>query len=144
MQRFRTARPSGDIRTFQFINAEGEVLTEGWLCFIQETVGVLLLDIQYTAAGCKVEDKEIAVGESGVLVYHIEKIMVDKLVETGVAFLPGDKVYWSGNNGDGVTENYNAQTSPWWIGICVWPAVEADTLVMIDLKGDKVSSTEPL
>ena len=143
MQRFRTARPSGDIRTFQFINDEGEILDEGWLCLIQETCGVLLLDIQYTAAGCK-EDKKLAIGDSGVLVYHIEKIMVDKLVVTGMAFLPGDKVYWSGTNGDGVTEDHNAQTAPYWIGICVWPAVEADTLVMIDLKGDKISITEPL
>lgn len=143
MQRFRTARPSGDIRTFQFINATGGTLTEGWLCLIQETVGVLLLDIQYNADGSKA-DKEIAVGEDGVLVYHIEKIMVDKLVVTGMVFLPGDKVYWSGTDGDGVTSTYNVVTSPNWIGICVWPAVEADTLVMIDLKGDKVSITEPL
>lgn len=143
MQRFRTSRPDGDIRTFQFINAEGEILDEGELALIQETAGVLLLDIQYSAAGCK-EDKDLAEGDSGVLVYHIEKIIVDKLVVTGMAFLPGDKVYWSGTNGDGVTSVYNAQTAPYWIGICVWPAVEADTTVMIDLKGDKISLTEPL
>ena len=143
MQRFRTATPMGDWRSFKFTNETEETLAEGDLCLINDTCGVLLLNIQYDADGCK-KDKEIDDGEDGVLVYHIEKIIVDKVTTTGSAFEPGDKVYWSGTNGDPVTPTHNAQTAPYWIGICVEAALESDDEVMIDLKGDKISLTEPL
>ena len=141
-QFFRTATPMGDWRSFKFTHAEsGVTYTEGQIYRIQETVGVLLLDIQYDSAGCKTA-KEIEKGDEGVLVYHIEKVMVDKLTGTGESFLPGDKVYWSGVQGAAVTPNFT--TGYYWIGIAVAPAGESDTDVMIDLKGDKASQTEPL
>lgn len=142
MQRFRTARPSGDIRTFQFEADLGITLTEGELYMIEDTVGVLLLDIQYDTDGSK-KAKTIVDDDDGVLVYHIEKIMVDKTVVSGSAFLPGDKVYWNDTQGDPVSNTY-AGAYVRWIGVCVWPATDADTEVMIDLKGDKTSVTQPL
>ena len=143
MQRFRTATPMGDWRSFKFTNSYHDTMEEGQLYFIEDTVGVLLLDIQYDSSGCK-KDKEIEEDDEGVHVYHIEKLIVDKVTTTGSAFLPGDKVYWSGTAGDPVTPTYDAQTAPYWIGICVQAAAETDDEVMIDLKGDKVSLTEPL
>ena len=141
MQRFRTATPPGDWRSFKFTMTEDGPWTEGLIYLVQETVGVLLLDIQYTAAGCK-KAKTIVVTEEGVLVYHIEKVIVNKVAETGLACLPGDKLYWSGVAGAGVTPTY--VQGYYWIGICVRAAAELDTEVMMDLKGDKASVTEPL
>lgn len=139
---FRTASPMGDWRSFKFTHAEsGVTYTEGQIYLIQETVGVLLLDIQYGTQGEKL-DKEITIGDEGVLVYHIEKVIVDKLTGTGESFLPGDKVYWSGVQGASVTPNYT--TGYYWIGIAVVAAGEDEDEVMIDLKGDKASLTEPL
>jgi len=146
-QFLRTATPDGDWRSFKFTHAitgtirPGGVVTESYIYMVQETVGVLILDIQYSAAGCK-EAKTIVTGEEGVLIYHAEKINVRKRAGTGYSFLPGDKVYWSGVQGDPVTPTY--QSTYYWIGICVWPAADDDEFVIIDLKGDKVSITEPL
>ena len=138
----RTERPSGDIRTFKFTHAiSGLTMTEGILYKIEDTVGVLLLDIQYGSQGEK-EAKTIEEDDEGVLIYHCEKIMVYKLVRTGDSFLPGDKVYWSGQQGASVTPVY--QSGFYWIGICVRAAAASDTRVMIDLKGDKISLTDPL
>jgi len=146
MDRVRTASPPGDWRTFKFINITEETLTEGNLCYIQETSGILYLDIQYTSAGCK-KAKTIVTYDAdidadlytGVLIYHCEKIIVDKITGSGLAFLPGDNVYWSGVNGSGVTPTYDAQTYKYWIGICVVAAGANDDEVMIDLKGDKTT-----
>jgi len=135
MQRFRTATPMGDWRSFKFTMLVAGPWTEGQLYLVQDTVGVLLLDIQYTAAGCK-DAKTIVVDEEGVLVYHCEKIIVDKVAATGLAFLPGDDVFWdTAVQGSSVSPVDGGGT---WrkIGICVWPAAELDTEVMIDLKGD--------
>ena len=141
-QFFRTSTPMADWRSFKFTHSElGVTYYEGYLYKIHDTVGVLFLDIQYDTAGNK-KDKEIVYGDEGVLVYHIEKVMVYKEHATGDAFLPGDKVYWSGVQGDPVTPNYAA--GYYWIGICVKAAVAADLDVMIDLKGDKASITQPL
>jgi len=146
MQRLRTATPMGDWRTFKFINATGNTLTELDLCYIQETSGVLILPIRYDSAGCKVaktittyDADDDAEDYTGVLVYHAEKIVVKKIAGTGLAFLPGDNVYWSGVDSSGVTPTYDAQTYKYWIGICVEAAGATDTTVMIDLKGDKTT-----
>ncbi|MHA1225223.1 MAG: DUF2190 family protein [Candidatus Hodarchaeales archaeon] len=141
-QFLRTATPSGDWRSFKFTHAEsGVAYEEGKLYKIQDAIGVLTLDIQYGSQGEKL-DKEIESGDEGVLIYHAEKINVYKLTGTGESFSPGDKVYWSGTQGASVTPNY--QTGYYWIGIAVRAAGESDELVMIDLKGDKASLTEPL
>jgi len=128
-------------RSFKFTMTEAGPWTEGQLYLVQETVGVLFLDIQYTSAGCK-KAKTIVVDDEGVLVYHIEKIIVDKLAKAGFSFLPGDKVYWSGTQGDPVIPT--PQSGYYWIGIATESAGALDTTVEIDLKGDKASLTEPL
>jgi len=136
-QFLRTATPMGDWRSFKFTHAEsGVAYEEGKLYKIEDTVGVLMLDIQYSAAGCK-ENKEITVGDEGVLIYHAEKIMVYKETGSGNSFLPGDKIYWSGTQGASVTPN--SSSGYLWIGVCVKAAAEDATQVMIDLKGDKAT-----
>lgn len=138
----RCGTPMQDWRSFKFTHTiSGLTMTEGELYMIQHTVGVLILDIQYGSQGEK-EAKTIVEDEDGVLFYHAEKIMVDKFVRTGSAFLPGDKVYWSGVQGDSVHPWH--RSADWWIGICVVAAGDTDDQVMIDLKGDKASTTEPL
>lgn len=131
-----------DWRSFKFTHAISALtMTEGSIYKVEDTVGVLILDIQYGSQGEKLA-KTIVEDDEGVLFYHAEKIMVDKYVRTGYSFLPGDKVYWSGVQGAAVTPIY--QSGFYWIGICVWPAGESEAQVMIDLKGDKASVTHPL
>lgn len=140
MQTLRTTMKNA--RTFKFTHAvTGLTMTESYIYLIQETVGVLILDVQYNADGSKAA-KTITEDDEGTLIYHAEKIRVRKRTGTGYSFLPGDKVYWSGTQGDPVTPTY--QSTYYWIGICVWAAGESDGWVIIDLKGDKASITEPL
>jgi len=131
-QFLRTATPDGDWRSFKFTHAlvPDITLTEGSIYQIQDTIGVLLLDIQHTSAGCK-ETKTINAGDEGVLIYHAEKIRVDKIA---CAFLPGDVVYWTGVQGSPVTNVYSSGAI--WIGICVWAATAGDSTVIIDMKGE--------
>jgi len=141
MQRFRTATPMGDWRSFKFTMTEAGPWTEGLLYLVQDTVGLLLLDIQYTAAGCK-KAKTIVITEEGVLVYHIEKVIVDKIAGTGLACLPGDNMFWNpAAQGSGVSPTDGGQG---WIkiGICVRAAAALDDEVMIDLKGDRAEAVE--
>lgn len=141
-QFFRTSTPMGDWRSLKFTHDEsGVTYEEGKLYKIGDTVGVLFLDIRYDSKGCK-KDPEIEKGDEGVLVYHIEKVMLNKAAETGEIFSVGDKVYWSGNQGDPVTPNY--QSGYYWIGIATEPAAWNATQVEADLKGDKATLTEPL
>jgi len=137
----RTATPEGDWRSFRFTNDNTFAMGNGLLYLVQETVGVVLVAQLLDANGCPL-DLEIPVGAEGILIYHAEKIEVLKVDESGHDFLPGDKVYWSGVAGAGVTPIY--QSGFYWIGICVWPSGAGETLVIIDLKGDKASLTEPL
>lgn len=138
----RTATPPGDWRSFRFTHAiAGLTMTEALLYMVEDTVGVLLLPIQYGSQGEKLA-KTIVEGDEGTLYYHAEKIMVYKLTRTGDSFLPGNKVYWSGVQGAFVTPVY--QSGFYWIGTAVRAAAATDTRVMIDLKGDKASLTHPL
>ena len=128
-QRLRTATPMGDWRSFKATCNVSGGYSQYDIVKVQETVGVVYFeDVEY--------------GKEFVLIYHAEKILVDKNYATGESFLPGDKVYWSGTDGDPVTPNYT--TGYYWIGIATEPADEFDTVVEIDLKGDKASLTEPL
>lgn len=143
-QFLRTATPPADWRSFRFICTDSAGLENGTLALIQETVGVIfvgapVLDDQ----GCRVyaigEDL-VEFGEEGVLIYHAEKIIVPKIDGSGEAALPGDKAYWSGVNGTGVSPNY---TSGWyWIGIFTEPADADDTEAEIDLLGNKATLLE--
>ena len=116
----RTARPSGDIRGLK-ITVESAVITEGQLYMINDTVGV--------AFQTKVE------GEIGTINYHVEKIMLEK--EAALTISTGQKIFWSGTDGDPVT---NVCTSGYyWIGICAATALAGTVLVKCDLKGDKAT-----
>ena len=118
-------------RTFKFTHAiAGLTMTEGSIFQVQDTIGVLLLDIQHGSQGEKLA-KTIVEGKEGVLVYHAEKIRVDK---DAVAFLPGDAVYWNGVQGGKVTNVYSSGAI--WIGICVFAAAIGDSTVIIDMKGE--------
>lgn len=143
MQFLRTTMDQ--VSSFKFTMLATGPWTEGSLYMVQETVGVLVLDIQYTSAGAK-KAKTILVGKEGVLFYNAKKIMVDKV--DGTVFLPGDKVYWGSSakvtppQGGKVNPNY--QSGEYWIGVCVEAAGADDDQVMIDLKGDKATAFEPI
>lgn len=140
-QFLRTATPEGDWRSFRFTNNETYNMGNGLLYMVQETVGVPLVASRYDANNCPLP-LIVPAGEEGVFIYHAEKIEVAKVAASGHDFLPGDKVYWSGVAGAGVTPTH--QSGWYWIGICVWPSGAGEALVIIDLKGDKASLTEPL
>lgn len=124
-QHYRTARPPGDIRAFEWTVTLSGGVTEGQLYLINGTVAIAF--------------QTAALGATVAMTYHIEKVMVPK---AAVAMTVGQKVYWSGVNGAAVTNVY--QSGFYWIGIVVADADAADDEVKIDLKGDKASLTEPL
>lgn len=128
-QRVRTAAPMGDWRTFHAIceNANGHVQYD--IVKVQDTVCVVYFEVT------------VALAAEFFPIYHCEKIIVDKWAGTQYAFTAGQKVYWSGVDGDGVTPVY--RSTYLWIGIAVEPAGAFDTTVEIDLKGDKATYTEP-
>jgi hypothetical protein len=97
---------------------------------------VFLSEPPLDAHGC-VKDPPVEYGDEFVLVYHIEKVMVPK---EAVTCLKGQKAYWSGVTGDGVT---NAGSSGlYWIGIFTEDAATADTQAEIDLLGNKATLLE--
>ena len=140
-QFLRTATPEGDWRSFKFTNDSGAEMGNGLLYLVRETVGVPLVAQRLDANNCPL-DLVVPDGEDGVFIYHAEKIRVAKIAASGHNFFPGDKVYWNGVAGGGVTPFY--VTGYYWIGICVWPSGVGEATVIIDLKGDKASLTEPL
>ena len=116
----RTARPSGDIRGLE-ITVGSAGIVEGQLYLINDTVGV--------AFQTKVE------GDIGTIDYHIEKVMLEK--DAALTISTGDKIFWSGTDGDPVV---NVCISGYlWIGICVATALAGTVLVKCDLKGDKAT-----
>ena len=124
-QRLRTVTPMGDWRTLRGICDASDGYSQYDLILLHETVGMVY-----------VEDVD-NIGDEFVLFYHAEKIIVDKLVGSGEIFRAGDAVYWSGINGTGVSPNW--QSGWYWIGIATEPADVNDTIVEIDLKGDKAT-----
>lgn len=124
-QHYRTARPPGDIRAFEWTVDISAGVTEGLLYLIEATVAIAF--------------QTIAFGLPVAMTYHIEKVMVNK---AAVAMTVGQKVYWSGVNGAAVTNVYDSNF--YWIGIVVADAAAGDAQVKIDLKGDKATLTEPL
>lgn len=125
----RTCTPNGDWRSFKFtceetagllgVNAAWAAGT-AWLYLINHTVGALFQDVDF--------------GEEGVLHYHAEKIDVAKMTESTDIFLPGMRVYFDPTTRL-VTPEF--QTEYLWIGIATEPAGAADTIVEIDLKGER-------
>lgn len=142
MDRFlRTETPDGDWRSFKFTNNATYNMRSGLLYLVQETVGVAFVHQKLNAQGCAVT-RNIEPAEEGVLIYHAEKIEVEKVAQSGHDFLPGDKVYWPGTPGAGVTPVY--QSGYYWIGIAVKASGGDEETVVIDLKGDKATLTDPL
>lgn len=127
----RTATPNGDWRSFNFTNTYESPSMRGakdawaagfsWLYQVQDTVGALIETTLF--------------GDEGVLIYQAEKIIVPKKTGSGEVFLPGDRVYWDAGGDAFVTPRYNA--GYWWIGIATEPASASDTIVEIDLCGNK-------
>lgn len=121
----RTARPSGDIRSFPWTVDRSAGVEAGEIIKIEDTFGVIF------------QDK--ALGEDVAVHYHVEKIMLQK---AAVAMTVGQKLYHSGTYGDPVTNVY--ASGLYWIAIVVEDADADAAVVKSDLKGDKASLTEPL
>jgi len=124
----RTATPMGDWRSLKFTVAETDgvlgikdarLAGESYLYLVEDTVGAALESADY--------------GDEAVLIYHAEKIMVPKMIESSDIFLPGDRVYW-----DPVTRLVTPtfDSGYYWIGIATEPAAALESHVEIDLKGD--------
>ena len=121
----RTARPSGDIRSFPWdVNQSGGV-TAGKIIKIMDTFGVIF------------QTKDV--GEEVAVHYHVEKIMLEK---AAVEMHVGQKLYHDGTYGNPVTNVYASHM--YWIGIVVQHCDADASHVKADLKGDKASLTEPL
>lgn len=139
-QYFRTSTPMGDWRSFKFTLDVSEQWENGKLYMVNETVGLLFIGdpIYNTSTGCYEANQYKEYGDECILVYHIEKVMVNKENGSGLSsFNPGDAVYWSGTNGDPVVSTW--QSGYYWIGVCTQAAADTDTQVEIDLKGDKAT-----
>lgn len=130
----RTATPQGDWRPLKF-TCDVSAGVVGTLTMVTDNaVGARITNMYLVndTVGCVLEDADF--GDEAVLIYHAEKIVVPKDTDSTDVFLPGDRVYW-----DPTTRLCKAEydSSYYWIGICVGPAVDADAMyVMIDLKGD--------
>ena len=139
-QYFRTSTPMGDWRSFKFTLDVSESWVNGKLYLVNETVGLLFMgDIVYDpTTGYPIDPQVKEYGDECVLVYHIEKVMVNKEAGSGLSsFNPGDAIYWSGTNGDDVVSTW--QSGYYWIGVCTAAAGALATQVEIDLKGDKAT-----
>jgi predicted RecA/RadA family phage recombinase len=91
------------------------------LYLIEDTVGAVLEDTDF--------------GEEAVLIYHAEKILVPKELDSLDVFLPGDRVYW--DPATRLVTTAIATGGYYWIGIATEPAGAADLRVEIDLCGNK-------
>lgn len=131
----------GDWRSFKYdvdLTAGHE---GGQLLLVEDTVGVVFIGkLILDSNGCPLDPQIYEFGEEGVLIYHAEKIKVEKATGSAEAALVGQKVFWSGTYGDPVT--VNRVTGYYWIGIVVQPADADEDSVVIDLKGDKATLLE--
>jgi len=127
----------GDWRSLKFTVVDSAGHSDGDLVLVNDTVGFVHMSRpQLDAEGC-VKDPPYQLGDEAVLVYHAEKCWLDK---AAVAVLVGEKVYWSGVNGDPVT---NVQTTGYfWIGIFVQDQGASYDAALVDLKGDKATLLE--
>jgi len=119
----RTAVPAGDWRSLKFIASvpivgikDGIDTGVSYLYNVNDTVGAAL--------------ESGAIGDSVVLIYHAEKILVPK---KAVAMGLGQRVWWDPAVRD-VTVNQAANF--FLIGIVTENAAAADDYVEIDLHGD--------
>jgi len=129
-QRVRTAAPPGDWRSLTAICANADGHSQYDIVFVHDTVAVVYFEVA------------VVLGATFYPIYHCEKIVVDKRAGTAYAAAAGDKVYWSGIDGDPVYPFY--RSGFYWIGIFTEPAAAFDTTAEIDLKGDKATILEPV
>lgn len=129
-QRVRTAAPGGDFRTFTAICHDANGHTQYDIIKVQDTVCMVYFE---TA---------VVLGATFYPIYHCDKIVVNKRAGTAYAAIAGQKVWWSGINGQAVTPVY--QSGYYWIGIFTEPAGAFDTTAEIDLKGDKPTILDPV
>lgn len=133
-QRLRTAAPMADWRSLDFVVTDTAGHGDGDLVLVNDTVGFVHLGRpQLDANGC-VKDPPYQLGDECVIIYHAEKCWLDK---DGNAALRGQRVYWSGVNGDPVTSVY--QSGYYWIGIFLADYAAGDAQAYVDLKGDKAT-----
>jgi len=128
-QRVRTAAPMGDWRTLTGVCAKAAGYSQYDIIKLEGTVCIVYFEAS------------VDNGDTFYPIYHCEKIIVDKRTGTAYAFTAGQKVYWSGVDGDPVTPVY--QSGFYWIGIATEAAGANDSTVEIDFKGDKATVTEP-
>lgn len=136
-QFFRTGAPMGDWRSLAFTVDETAGLTHGQLFLLGDTVGMIFIGEPVLDANGCAQALVAALGVETTLIYHAEKIMLPKAAQ--VTFHEGDKIYWSGIHGAGVTTHASGL---YWIGIAVAPAAAADTEVKADLLGNKATLLE--
>lgn len=91
--------------------------TAGQIVKVEDTVGVIV--------------ETVAVGKPAVLIYECEKIVVPKVVATGVTLVVGAKVYYDGT---GAVTNESSGTTL--CGRVLEAAGQDDEEVLIDLKGN--------
>ncbi|MDD3089804.1 MAG: DUF2190 family protein [Candidatus Omnitrophica bacterium] len=107
-----------DIFASMEITTPTEGYTAGQMVKIEDTVGVIA------------ETK--TVGQTAVLIYKAEKIVVPKVAGTGITFAAGDKVYFVSVS----AAVSNASTGNTLCGRALVAAGASDTTVEIQLNGD--------
>lgn len=133
----RTATPMGDWRSFKptcdvsagwdglktAMDSDAAAARTPWLYLVGDTVAAILEDTDF--------------GDEGVGIYHAEKIIVAKALQT-TGFNVGDRVYWDPADRL-VYPDY--ESTRYWIGIATEAADGlTDLTVEIDLKGDRAEA----
>ena len=119
--KLRTAAPSGDWRSF-IVTAPSGGVVQGQADLVHDTVGVYMQDAD--------------AGEDVAFCYHAEKVEVPKRTGSSYGILEaGDKVYF-----DHAAADFSSDTSGNLLaGICLKAAGAADTVVLIDLLGNRAT-----
>ena len=135
----RTATPMGDWRSFKFTCADSMGMVGIQTAADHDAAGARVspLYLIEDTVGAVLEDTDF--GDEGVLIYHAEKIMVQKAIESTDIFLPGMLVFW-----DPATRLVSpaGESGTYLIGIATEPADADDLRVEIDLDGAGASYFE--
>lgn len=126
MDVLRTATPMGSWRSFVWtVDLSGGILT-GQIYLVNDTPCLALCN--------QLGLLNPALDDVASMIYHAEKAMLPK---DGSAFSVGDRIYWSGVNGDPVTATF--VSGYYWLAICVRNAAAGDSHVVADFLGDKAT-----
>ncbi len=138
-QFLRTIAPEGDWRSFFFTSVRSDPYVNGNLILVNDTVGVIFVDSDLDATtGVNANDPpQREIDEDVVIIYAAEKI---RLPKAGVEIAEGDNLYFSGTEGDTVTNVY--QSGYWKIGIAIEAAEAGDDYVIADLHGQHAVQAE--